>query len=76
VKTLKAGKDLAYAVVICKVWKSAIVLYLFVVTSCKWSINLMSIQTPVYNDARISASSHEHTRTTLRYDTRHYMRAL
>jgi hypothetical protein len=45
VKTLQAGKDLAHAVVICKIWKAAIVLQLFVVTTCKWSINLV-IQNP------------------------------
>jgi hypothetical protein len=34
-----------YAGVICKVWKLAIVLYLFVVTTCKYSINPI-IQNP------------------------------
>jgi hypothetical protein len=37
-------KDLACAVVICKVWKLAIVLQLLVVTTCKWSI--ISISNP------------------------------
>jgi hypothetical protein len=50
VKALQTGKDLACVVVISKVWKSTRVLKLFVVTTCKWSINPI-IQNPVYSHA-------------------------
>jgi hypothetical protein len=48
VKTLQAGKDLVCAVVICKVWRSAMALYLSIVTSrvLKWPINLTSKPKP------------------------------
>jgi hypothetical protein len=46
VKTLQTGEDLAYAVLICKFCKSAIVL--FVATTCKWSVDPI-IQNPVYS---------------------------
>jgi hypothetical protein len=48
VKTLQAEKHLACAIVICKMRKSAIVLYSFVVTACKKSIHPI-IQNPVYS---------------------------
>jgi hypothetical protein len=41
VKSLQAGEDIA-----CKLWKSTTVLQLFVITTCKWSINRDTIQTP------------------------------
>lgn len=46
VKTLQARKDLACVVMVYKVWKSAMALYLSVVRSCvlKWSINKSNIQ--------------------------------
>jgi hypothetical protein len=48
VKMQQAGKDLAYAVVICKVWRLAMALTLLVVPSCvyKWSINPISNPKP------------------------------
>jgi hypothetical protein len=49
VKTQKAGKVLANAVVICELWRSAIVLYLVAVPSgmYKWSINPFTNPYPV-----------------------------
>jgi hypothetical protein len=38
IKTLQAGENTLH-VVNCKVWKSAIVLWIFVVTTCKWAVN-------------------------------------
>jgi hypothetical protein len=46
VKTLQAGKDFVFSGIICKVWKLAVVLQLFLVTTFKWSIHLI-IQNPV-----------------------------
>jgi hypothetical protein len=48
VKTLRAGKDLTCAAVICKVWELAMALKLSVITSCvlKWSINSISDPKP------------------------------
>jgi hypothetical protein len=43
-----------YRVVISKVWKSAIVLYVFVVTTCKWSVNLFTNPNPVYSHIPIN----------------------
>jgi hypothetical protein len=44
-------EGLACAVVICKGWRLAIVLRLLVVTLCKWSIDPISNQNPVYSHA-------------------------
>jgi hypothetical protein len=54
VKTLQAGKDSAYAAVICKVWKLMIVLELFVVTTFK-SINQI-IWNPIYSHSILCES--------------------
>jgi hypothetical protein len=37
----------------CKLWKSSIVLQLFVVTTCKWSINSFTNRYPVYSHTLI-----------------------
>jgi hypothetical protein len=49
VKTLQAGKYLACALVICKVWRLAIALYLSLVMIrvLKWSINQVTNPNPV-----------------------------
>jgi hypothetical protein len=39
-------KGLVCAVVICKVWKLAIVLQLIIVMICKWSLNAISNPNP------------------------------
>jgi hypothetical protein len=51
VKTQQAGKGLVGVVVICKVWRSVVVLYLFIVPSrvYKWPINLFTNPNPVYS---------------------------
>jgi hypothetical protein len=48
VKTLRTVKDLTCALVNCKVWKSAMALYLSVIMSCvlKWPINPISNRKP------------------------------
>jgi hypothetical protein len=48
VETLRNGKDLVCTVVICKVWKLAMVLQLSVVASCvlKWSLDSISNPKP------------------------------
>jgi hypothetical protein len=46
VKTLQAGEDLVFGAVNCKMWKAVIVLLLFVVTTCKLSVNLFTNPNP------------------------------
>jgi hypothetical protein len=46
-RLVKANLDLVC--IDLKVWKSTIVLQLFVVTTCKWSINLFINPNPVYS---------------------------
>jgi hypothetical protein len=62
VKTLQAGEDIwvASVVLICKVWKSTIMLFLFVVKTCKRSINPI-IQNPVYSHSILCDIILKHT---------------
>jgi hypothetical protein len=53
VKMLQAWNDLSCPVAICEVWKSEIVLKLFIVTTCKCSINPV-IQNPFYSHSYTS----------------------
>jgi hypothetical protein len=61
VNSLQAGKHLECALVICKMWRSAMMLQLIVIMSCvlKWSINPISDPKPRRESLKIVTVQNE-----------------